>query len=405
MPEADASQRFESVWAELKLLLEWRQGFAFYIVLGDDQRVSTRLRQRVEDFTLSRTQPLQWVKPEHCETLVETVLSAVLPPTQDGQPHADSHAPVWLELTAAPDDPHWNTARQQALAALNQRRSRLEQQCPRPLFLQLPLKMAPDIVVWAPDLWSIREYIALLPSDAPRHVGSADELRDLSISLDDVGKAERNGGRLDAALAAFRESLEICQRLRQALGDTPQVLRDLSVSFDRVGDAESDGGRLDAALAAYRESLEIRQRLLQTQGDTPQVLRDLSISLNKVGDAERDGGRLDAALAAYRQSLEIRQRLRQTLGDAPQVLRDLSISLNKVGDAESDSGRLDEALAAYRESLEIRQRLRQTLGDTQQVITGLAIGLRRLLELRAVTTEAERAAWQLALNQLPKIPG
>jgi propanediol dehydratase small subunit len=35
--------------------------------------------QRVEDFTLSRTQPLQWVKPEHCETLVETVLNAVLP--------------------------------------------------------------------------------------------------------------------------------------------------------------------------------------------------------------------------------------------------------------------------------------------------------------------------------------
>ena len=248
MPEADASQRFEAVWAELKLLLEWRQGFAFYIVLGDDQRVSTRLRQRVEDFTLSRTQPLQWVKPEHCETLVETVLSAVLPPTQDGQPHADSHAPVWLELTTAPDDPHWNTARQQVLAALNQRRSRLEQQCPRPLFLQLPLKMAPDIVVWAPDLWSIREYIALLPSDAPRHAGSADELRDLSISLDNVGQTERDSGRLDAALAAFRESLEICRRLRQTLGDTPQVLRDLSISLNKEERGEGKEGRSGWAL-------------------------------------------------------------------------------------------------------------------------------------------------------------
>ena len=76
MPEADASQRFEAVWAELKLLLEWREGFAFYIVLGDDQRVSTRLRQRVEDFTRSRTRPLQWVKPEYCDSLVYTVLCA-----------------------------------------------------------------------------------------------------------------------------------------------------------------------------------------------------------------------------------------------------------------------------------------------------------------------------------------
>ncbi len=135
------------------------------------------------------------------------------------------------------------------------------------------------------------------------------------------------------------------------------------------------------------------------------MLRDLSISLNKVGDAERDGGRLDAALVAYRESLDIFQRLQQALGDTPQVLRDLSVSLERVGEVEHDSGRLDEALAAYRESLEIRQRLRQTLGDTPQVITGLAFNLRRLLALNAVTTEAERAAWQLALNQLPKMSG
>ena len=117
------------------------------------------------------------------------------------------------------------------------------------------------------------------------------------MSLNNVGDVERDSGRLDAALQAFRESLEIRRRLREQLGDTPQALRDLSVSLDKVGDVERDSGRLDAALQAYRESLEIRRRLREQLGDTPQALRDLRFVLNRLVALNASGTSADAKQA------------------------------------------------------------------------------------------------------------
>ena len=48
-------------------------------------------------------------------------------------------------------------------------------------------------------------------------------------------------------------------------------MRDLSVSLDNVGNVERDLGDLGAARAAYRESLELRRQL--------RAARDLSVSL------------------------------------------------------------------------------------------------------------------------------
>ncbi len=253
MPQATSDQSFESIWAELKQLLEWQQGFALYFVLGDDQRVSKRLRERVQDFTATRTRGLQWVKPEQAETVVLVTLEAVFP-TGGGQAVlADLHAPIWLELTTAPGDPAWALARRKTLAALNQRRGQLERECLRPLFVQVPVTMAPELVVWAPDLWSIREYIAILPTDTLRHGEPPEALRDLSISLDSLGDAERAGGRLEAALTAYRESLELSRQLRAVLGDTPQVLRDVSVSLDSLAAVTRGLGDSDASVSYQRE--------------------------------------------------------------------------------------------------------------------------------------------------------
>ena len=58
------------------------------------------------------------------------------------------------------------------------------------------------------------------------------------------------GGNLEAALNAYRDSLKLREQLRASLGDTPQTLRDLSVSLDNLGDAEGAIGNGAAALAA-----------------------------------------------------------------------------------------------------------------------------------------------------------
>ena len=104
------------------------------------------------------------------------------------------------------------------------------------------------------------------------------------------------------------------------MGDSPQVLRDLSVSLNNLGDVERQSGRLEAARAAYNESLELRRQLQTTLGGSPQVLRDLSVSLNKLGDVEQQSSRLEAAKVVYAEALELAHRFNQLLDDSPNTM-------------------------------------------------------------------------------------
>jgi hypothetical protein len=47
-------------------------------------------------------------------------------------------------------------------------------------------------------------------------------LRDLSIALSNVGRVHRGLSNLEAARSAYRESLEFCRELREAVGETPK---------------------------------------------------------------------------------------------------------------------------------------------------------------------------------------
>ena len=74
---------------------------------------------------------------------------------------------------------------------------------------------------------------------------------------------------------AFEESLSLRRQLREALGEGPQVLRDLSVSLDNVGRVARDLGDLSAARVAFEESLSLRRQLAESFPDIPRLLRDL----------------------------------------------------------------------------------------------------------------------------------
>lgn len=111
---------------------------------------------------------------------------------------------------------------------------------------------------------------------------NAETLRDLSVGLDNVGKACRDDGDSAAARAAFEESLSICRRILQAWGENPQGLRDLSVSLDNVGEACRDDGDHAAARSAFEESLSICRRILQAWGERPQAKADLDRALARL---------------------------------------------------------------------------------------------------------------------------
>ena len=171
-------------------------------------------------------------------------------------------------------------------------------------------------------------------------------------------EAAQEAGDWKLALAIAGETLALSRRRLAAGGDKNTLLRDLSVSLENVGQVSGDLGQLTEAKAAYVEMLELTRQLRASLGDSPQVLRDLSVSLNNVGQVSRDLGQLNEAKTAYAESLELRRQLRASLGDSPQVLRDLGLSLVQCAqilqaekDADAASQMLDEAQSCFEKAL------------------------------------------------------
>ena len=189
-------------------------------------------------------------------------------------------------------------------------------------------------------------------------------------------------GAVDAAAPAARERERSARGLVESLG-TPQARRDLSVSLNHVGRVALVRGEWDAAEEAYRESLEVRRGLEESLG-TPESRRDLLVSLDNVGRVAEARGEWDAAEAAYQESLGLARGLEESLG-TPETRRDLSVSLNHVGRVAEARGEWDTAEEAYRESLEIRQELDDLLGtpQAQQDVSTSQENLKRLSQKRA----------------------
>lgn len=179
----------------------------------------------------------------------------------------------------------------------------------------------------------------------------------VSVALGRFGNVLQAQGRLDEALAAYRESLAIARALAAKEPSNAQFKRDVSVNLNKIGDVLVAQGDHAGALAAYRESLEIRRALAAQDPGNAQWQSDVSTSLDNIGDRLMAQGDHAGALVGYREGLEIRRALAARDPSNTEWQRDLSISLNRIGDALEAQGDPAKALAAYRESLGIRRAL------------------------------------------------
>ncbi len=147
-----------------------------------------------------------------------------------------------------------------------------------------------------------------------------------------------------------REARDLAERLK-----TPEALRDLSVSLNNVGKAAAVRGDHAAAAEAYQESLAVRRDLAERL-KTPEALRDLSVSLDNVGQAAAVRGDHAAAAEAYHESLAVSRDLAERL-KTPEALRDLAISHERIGDMQARQGETAEAIAAFERALGVYQAL------------------------------------------------
>jgi len=101
--------------------------------------------------------------------------------------------------------------------------------------------------------------------------------------------------------------------LAARVGETPESLRDVSVSLDNVGQVAWARGALDEAEAAYRESLDLRRELAARSPDLPSAQDDLAVSLILVGQGNASRGEL----GLLREAEAILSQLRAGYGDNP----------------------------------------------------------------------------------------
>jgi tetratricopeptide (TPR) repeat protein len=184
-----------------------------------------------------------------------------------------------------------------------------------------------------------------------RNRSNAQWQRDLSSSDSKIGIVLMREGRLDEALAVFRDGLAIVKTLAEQDTGNPEWQRDLALFNSSVGDVLMVQAKLDEALAAYREARSISKALVERDESNTAWQHDLSIRDDEIGDVLREQGKLDEALAVYREGLVIRKALAEQDKTNTQWQRDLSGSDQRIGLVLVAQGRLDEALAAYRDGL------------------------------------------------------
>ena len=123
-----------------------------------------------------------------------------------------------------------------------------------------------------------------------------------------LGDVLETKGRLDEALAAFREFLAISQRLVSTDPSNADWQRDLAVAHDRVGNILQAQGRLDEALAAFREAFAIFQHLAAIDPSNADWQRELAVAHNKLGQTYQGMGNEENAQSSYRSAVDAMER-------------------------------------------------------------------------------------------------
>ena len=183
--------------------------------------------------------------------------------------------------------------------------------------------------------------------------GRARASSELASRLETLGARLSNLHRLEAALAADEEAVEIRRRLAET---DVQVLPDLAASLNNVGIRLANLGRRFVATA---EAMAVYRRAAEGRPDA--FLRGLATSLNNLGNMLANLGRDDEALAASQEAVAICRRLAATLPDT--FSPDLATSLDTFANMLSALGRRQEAVEASEEAVALYRRLSAATPD------------------------------------------
>ena len=144
----------ETQWRELLQHMQWEEGFGLFVLFCDLPWLLNLYHDRIAAAFKGQVVDIERVAPENTETLMSEVLTSFEHP---GELFQQMRSPLWLELYAGLGI-HWDHARDNCIARLNERRELLRTHYRRPLVIVMPRQYRAKFRETAPDLWSIRDY-------------------------------------------------------------------------------------------------------------------------------------------------------------------------------------------------------------------------------------------------------
>jgi class 3 adenylate cyclase/tRNA A-37 threonylcarbamoyl transferase component Bud32/tetratricopeptide (TPR) repeat protein len=186
-------------------------------------------------------------------------------------------------------------------------------------------------------------------------------------------------GRLDLLDDVAKKAKEYLDRLPKVLVMASRLEQQTGM-LANLGDVRVAQGKLQEALDAYRQSLDIRRILAEQDKSNAGWQRDLAVSYDDVGGVLVAQGQLRKALNAYQQSLNIRRILAEQDKSNAVWQRDLIVSLYKVGTIAAKIGGNDnvtQAQGLLRTALNAAESYFGS--DRQSIIDVLNLALRNLV--------------------------
>ena len=190
--------------------------------------------------------------------------------------------------------------------------------------------------------------------------------------LNDV-RQQRDTGHVDGALTSAHNTVI---KAREVAEDDPQGERYLVDALDLYGDLLSDSGNSDRAEAAYKEAIEIAQRI----GSSPEMIGRLKTSLAGIYDfSDREGD----ALPLYVEAIEIMESLNPPKALPASHLR------NNVAMILKGLQRYEDAEGHYVKALEVFE---QEYGKNSENVAAVYNNLGSLYYSASMDAEGDEAA-------------
>ena len=172
--------------------------------------------------------------------------------------------------------------------------------------------------------------------------------------LQAMGEDDQKRGRIDSALAEFREAQRVTATLLSEEPSDPQRVFAHAQSEFWVGYTSFQRNRFDLARPHFQAYLALAQRLAELEPDTPRTLRELGYAHGNVCSLELTSkANPVAALAACRKALAAMERVARRLPKDPGVRIDLANRHAWIADALTALRREREALVERREQARI----------------------------------------------------